>query len=371
MDSSFYYVSKIFNHNFILEKYAQGDTEFFFYNLPRTNPWKLSDPDGWPSESFRRDFCDYKLQLFKLWVPLSFLVCPVSWRRSTAPPESHEGQWEGNQQRLWSHIQYRNHLLPLGESLSPRVTQLCTTVPWVTQWQKLEGELSTNSEQQWALAAECLWSPLLPAEFMVVCLSVSGWYKNHTNVSSMRTRSKHFPCVSAQSLQSCPTLWDPMDCSPPGSSVYGILQARILEWIAMPSSRGSSWPKDWTWVCCIAGGFFTTASLGNVPFTQLLIAAASTSLQLCPTLCDPIEGSPPGPPVPGILQARTRVGCRFLLQCMKGKSESQVAQSCPTLATPWTSAYQAPLSMGFSRQEYWSGRYQLKWKMTKHMNFLD
>ena len=49
----------------------------------------------------------------------------------------------------------------------------------------------------------------------------------------------------------------------------------------------------------------------------------------------------------------TGVGCHFLLQCMKVKSE--VAQSCPTLATPWTAAYQAPPSMGFSRQEYWSG----------------
>ena len=51
----------------------------------------------------------------------------------------------------------------------------------------------------------------------------------------------------------------------------------------------------------------------------------------------------------------TGVGCHFLLQCMKVKSESEVAQSCPTLATPWTAAYQAPPSMGFSRQEYWSG----------------
>ena len=51
----------------------------------------------------------------------------------------------------------------------------------------------------------------------------------------------------------------------------------------------------------------------------------------------------------------TGVGCHFLLQCTKVKSESEVAQSCPTLATPWTAAYQAPLSMGFSRQEYWSG----------------
>ena len=51
----------------------------------------------------------------------------------------------------------------------------------------------------------------------------------------------------------------------------------------------------------------------------------------------------------------TGVGRHFLLQCMKVKSESEVAQLCPTLATPWTAAYQAPPSMGFSRQEYWSG----------------
>ena len=52
----------------------------------------------------------------------------------------------------------------------------------------------------------------------------------------------------------------------------------------------------------------------------------------------------------------TGVGCHFLLQCMKVKSESEVAQSCPTLATPWTAAYQAPPSMGFSRQKYWRQR---------------
>ena len=51
----------------------------------------------------------------------------------------------------------------------------------------------------------------------------------------------------------------------------------------------------------------------------------------------------------------TGVGCHFPLQCMKVKSQSEVAQSCRTLATPWTAAYQAPLSMGFSRQKYWSG----------------
>ena len=51
----------------------------------------------------------------------------------------------------------------------------------------------------------------------------------------------------------------------------------------------------------------------------------------------------------------TGVGCHFLLQCMRLKSESEVAQSCPTLRTPWTAAHQSPPSMGFSRQEYWSG----------------
>ena len=75
------------------------------------------------------------------------------------------------------------------------------------------------------------------------------------------------------------TLCDPMDCSPPGSFVHGILQARILEWVAIFFSRESL--------------VFSTA------------AAAAESLQSCPTLCNPIDGSLPGFPVPGILQART------------------------------------------------------------------
>ena len=133
-------------------------------------------------------------------------------------------------------------------------------------------------------------------------------------------------------------------------------------------------------------------------------AAAAKSLQSCPTLCDPMDCSPTGSPVPGVLQARTPgVGCHFLFQCMKVKSKSEVAQSCPTLcdprdcippgssahgifqvrglewvaisfsnawkwkvkvkslshvrlfATPWTAAYQAAPPMEFSRQEYRSG----------------
>ena len=70
----------------------------------------------------------------------------------------------------------------------------------------------------------------------------------------------------------------------------------------------------------------------------------------------PHRRQPTRPPCPwDSPDKNTGVGRHFLLQCMKVKSESEVAQSCLTLATPWTAAYQAPPSMGFSRQEYWSG----------------
>ena len=77
--------------------------------------------------------------------------------------------------------------------------------------------------------------------------------------------------AAAKSLCSCPTLCDPMDSSPPGSSVHGILQARILEWVAISFSNACTHAK---------------------------------SPQSCPTLCDPMDSSPPGSSVHGILQAR-------------------------------------------------------------------
>ena len=64
-------------------------------------------------------------------------------------------------------------------------------------------------------------------------------------------------------IQSCPTLGSPMDCSPPGSSVHRILQARILEWVAIPFSRGSSRPRNWIGVSCIAGRYFTVWATRN------------------------------------------------------------------------------------------------------------
>ena len=91
-------------------------------------------------------------------------------------------------------------------------------------------------------------------------------------------------------------------------------------------------------------------------FKKDFAAAAAKLLQLCLTLCDPIDGSPPGSPVPGILQARALEWVAISSSNawkwkVKGKSLSQVR----LLATPWTAAHQAPPSMGFSRQEYWSG----------------
>ena len=66
------------------------------------------------------------------------------------------------------------------------------------------------------------------------------------------------PKVKVKAAQSCPTLCELVDCGPPGSSVHGFLQARTLEWVDIPFSRGSSWPRAWTSVSSIAGRFFTT-----------------------------------------------------------------------------------------------------------------
>ena len=78
--------------------------------------------------------------------------------------------------------------------------------------------------------------------------------------------------------------------------------------------------------------------------------------QSCPTLCNPIDGSPPGSPVPGILQARTLEWAAISFSnAWKWKVKVKSLSCVRLLATPWTAAYQAPLSTGFSRQEYWSG----------------
>ena len=112
--------------------------------------------------------------------------------------------------------------------------------------------------------------------------------------------------------------------------------------------------------------YFSTLTLHNLITTKslwdgedlLLISAAASAklLQSCPTLCDPIDGSPTGSPVPGILQARILewVAISFS-NAWKWKVKVKSLSGVWLLATPWTAAHQAPPSMGFSRQEYWSG----------------
>ena len=132
---------------------------------------------------------------------------------------------------------------------------------------------------------------------------------------------------------------DPMDCRLPDSSVQGISQARILDRLPFPSLGDLPNP-------------------GSEPSSPALQAAATAakSLQLCLTLCDPIDRSPPGSLVPGIRQTRTLewVAISFS-NAWKWKVKVKSLSRTWLLATPWTAAYQAPPSMGFSRQEYWSG----------------
>ena len=123
--------------------------------------------------------------------------------------------------------------------------------------------------------------------------------------------------------QSCPTLSDPMDCSLPGSSIHGIFQARVLEWGALSTCishiivvilffgpcmfiythPATTFPMD-----KMIAVFYTVGTPLINPLIYTLRNAAATvakTLQSCPILCDPIDGSPPGSPIPGILQART------------------------------------------------------------------
>ena len=114
--------------------------------------------------------------------------------------------------------------------------------------------------REWTLK----WNPETKhlAGQLLKCCSVNA----HNNLKRQFSQVVPYPwdtvrpvCVYRSDCvtQSCLTLCDPMDCSPPGSSVHGILPARILQWVAIPFCRRSSWSRDWTWVSCIAGRFFT------------------------------------------------------------------------------------------------------------------
>ena len=123
-------------------------------------------------------------------------------------------------------------------------------------------------------------------------------------IPGLRTKSPHVWMCSI--TQWCLTLCDPMDYSPTGFSVHGIFQSRMPEWVAISFPRGSSRPRDQTWVSCIFWigrqvlNYCTTWE-AKIPhadgqlswYTATAAAAAAKPLQSCPTLCNPIDGSPP------------------------------------------------------------------------------
>ena len=96
--------------------------------------------------------------------------------------------------------------------------------------------------------------------YLQLCMShtpPSNLYHPYHQLKSGSFPKTHPPHKESEVVQSSPTLCNPRDCSLPGFSVCGIFQARVLEWVAISFSRGSSWPRDWTQVSCIVGSFFT------------------------------------------------------------------------------------------------------------------
>ena len=132
--------------------------------------------------------------------------------------------------------------------------------------------------------------------------------------------------------------------------VKSFVKHRSFQWAKLGSGRRCWWNAS--------GGSVQGVEKANEPsdLPNITAAAAAKSLQSCLTLCNPRDSSPPGSPVTGILQARTLewVAISFS-NAWKWKVEVKSPSRVWLLVTPWTAAYQAPPSMGFARQEYWSG----------------
>ena len=155
----------------------------------------------------------------------------------------------------------------------------------------------------------------------ILCLSNNLKYYKH--IAGL-LKLLHWPTslqVCCSVAKSCPALSEPVDCSTPGSPVLHYL----LEF-------------------------------AQIRVCWHVFRYAAKSLQSCPTLCDPHRRQPTRLPHPWDSPGKnTGAGCHFLLQCMKMRVKVKSLSHVWLVATPWTAAYQAPPSMGFSRQEYWSG----------------
>ena len=142
--------------------------------------------------------------------------------------------------------------------------------------------------------------------------------------------------------QLCPTLWDPIDYDLPVSSVHGILQARILEWVAISTSRESSWPRDWTSVSCIAGDSLLTESSGR-PSQLFLFSSVAQSY---PTLCNPMDCSTPGFPVHRHLPEITKTHVNWVGDTIQPSSSSVIPFSSCLQSFPASGSF--PMSQFFT-----------------------
>ena len=176
-------------------------------------------------------------------------------------------------------------------------------------------------------------------------------------------------CVHAKVLQSCPILCDPMDCSPPGSCPQGIIQARILEWVVVFSSRGSSQPRDGTHLFFVfpvlAGRFFATNATWEALISFLGLYYKSRGLKQQIFILSHfwrLEFQNQGV---GRVSSPWRL---WICSTPSPSSSVEVARGVTWLESlcysfsnvwlfviQWTIVHQASLSKGFSRQEYWSG----------------
>ena len=156
--------------------------------------------------------------------------------------------------------------------------------------------------------------------------------------------------------QSCPTLCDPMDYSSPSSSIHGIFQARVLEWVAISFSRGSPWPRDWTWISCIAGRLFTIWATREAykgkwksppdNIKHSWCCKWTEIAQSCPALWDPMDCSLPGSSVHGIFQAVVLewIAISFSRVSSQARDRTQVSRIVDRHFTVWATREESDIS---------------------------
>ena len=153
------------------------------------------------------------------------------------------------------------------------------------------------------------------------------------------TQSLFSLCTVAVELLSHVQLFhNPMDCSPPGSSVHGILQGRILKWVAIPFSRGSSWPRDQTYVSCTGRQILYL-------YSGLRVSAVQSVTQSYPTLCDPMDYSTAGFPVHHSLPEITQTHVHPV---------SDAIQPSHPLSSPFPPAFNLPASGSFPVSQFFT-----------------